>query len=113
MQLHVSAAKAGVDALTENPAVEWGHRHSSKCNRARADRRYRRNEALSAGTNQGEIEETHSPRPFRIDQRHRNSGGLSGVNQKLPFECAGSQIKRIEFTGPFYFGESFRVPPRV
>src|SRR5207253_6562649 len=74
MQLHVSAAKAGVDALTKNPAVEWGHRHSSKCNRARADRRYRRNEALSAGTNQGEIEETHSPRPFRIDQRHRNSG---------------------------------------
>src|SRR5947209_8660150 len=25
MQLHVSAAKAGVDALTRNLAVEWGH----------------------------------------------------------------------------------------
>ena len=25
MQLHVSAAKAGVDALTKNLAVEWGH----------------------------------------------------------------------------------------
>jgi peroxisomal 2,4-dienoyl-CoA reductase len=31
LQLHVSAAKAGVDALTRNLAVEWG-RHGIRCN---------------------------------------------------------------------------------
>ena len=31
MQLHVSAAKAGIDALTRNLAVEWGH-HSIRVN---------------------------------------------------------------------------------
>jgi peroxisomal 2,4-dienoyl-CoA reductase len=31
MQLHVSAAKAGVDALTRNLAVEWG-RHGIRVN---------------------------------------------------------------------------------
>src|SRR5229473_4102813 len=36
--------------------------------------------------------------------------GFSSVNEKLCFQPVDSQIKRIEFSGPFYFGERFRVP---
>ncbi len=39
--------------------------------------------------------------------------GFSGVNKELRFEPVDSQIKRIEFSGAFYFGEPFRVPSRV
>ena len=39
--------------------------------------------------------------------------GLSGVQEILPFERVGSQIKRVEFSGAFNFAKRFRVMSRV
>jgi peroxisomal 2,4-dienoyl-CoA reductase len=69
MQLHVSAAKAGVDALTRNLAVEWG-RYGIRVNGI-APGPIEDTEAPRSRTHQRETAEEYSARPFRPDQRHR------------------------------------------
>ena len=38
---------------------------------------------------------------------------LPGVKEKQSFESVYSQIKGIDLSGPFYFGECFRMPSRA
>ena len=66
LQLHVSAAKAGVDALTRNLAVEWRQRH-----RPRPHRGHRRHEAARAAGSQGATATQRPARSLRTYTRHR------------------------------------------
>ena len=71
MQLHVSAAKAGVDALTRNLAVEWG-RHGIRVNAIAPG---------PIGDTEGmkrlETQTTNSSGSLRNDSRHRKRRRLS------------------------------------
>lgn len=80
MQLHVSAAKAGVDALTRNLAVEWG-RHGVRVN----------------GIAPGPIEDTEGmsrlvPEPIKEKIRRKiplgRFGRISDIEQSAVFLCS-------------------------
>jgi peroxisomal 2,4-dienoyl-CoA reductase len=80
MQLHVSAAKAGVDALTRNLAVEWG-RHGIRTN------------AIAPGP----IEDTEGmkrlvPEPIKEKLRQRlplgKFGLIKDIEQAAVFLCS-------------------------
>lgn len=80
MQLHVSAAKAGVDALTRNLAVEWG-RHGIRVN----------------GIAPGPIEDTEGmsrlvPEPIKEKIRRKiplgRFGRISDIEQSAVFLCS-------------------------
>jgi len=80
MQLHVSAAKAGVDALTRNLAVEWG-RHGIRVN----------------GIAPGPIEDTEGMRrlvPEPVKERLRKNiplgrfGRIADIEQAALFLCS-------------------------
>ena len=89
MQLHVSAAKAGVDALTRNLAVEWG-RYGIRVNAvARAHRRQEGMQRLVPEP----VKEKRRQRvrwPPSVNQRQR-SGGRSYYAQTQPVTstCGG------------------------
>lgn len=80
MQLHVSAAKAGVDALTRNLSVEWG-RHGIRVN------------AIAPGP----IEDTEGmkrllPEPLKDKLRHgiplKRFGRISDIEKAAVFLCS-------------------------
>ncbi|HSE32199.1 MAG TPA: SDR family oxidoreductase [Pyrinomonadaceae bacterium] len=82
MQLHVSAAKAGVDALTRNLAVEWG-RHGIRVN----------------GIAPGPIEDTEGMRrlvPEQIKERLRKNiplgrfGRIADIEKAALFLCSNA-----------------------
>jgi len=92
-QLHVSAAKAGVDALTRNLAVEWG-RYGIRVN----------------GIAPGPIEDTEGmtrlvPEPVKDKLRKRiplgRFGRIRDIEQSAIFLCsdAASFYKRRSFGG--------------
>ena len=77
MQLHVSAAKAGVDALTRNLAVEWG-RYGIRVN-AIAPGPIEDTEGMTtprAGAGQRSSAQEYSAATFRTHCRHREGRGF-------------------------------------
>ena len=77
MQLHVSAAKAGVDALTRNLAVEWG-RYGIRVN-AIAPGPIEDTEGMtrsSPATDQGSFTKANSSQAFWTHCRHRKGGSV-------------------------------------
>src|SRR4029079_12967077 len=84
MQLHVSAAKAGVDALTRNLAVEWG-RHGIRVN-AIAPRPIEDTEGMKRlAARAGE------QRPRRECARRRGVGGGAGERAAAE-ECSARKV---------------------
>jgi len=70
-QVHVGGAKAGIDMMMKNLAIEWGLRHSDQQHRARADRGHRGSEAAVGRRRERAAHQCHSAAAHGWGRRYR------------------------------------------
>ena len=79
-QVHVGAAKAGIEQMMQNLALEWGHyRHPLLLHRAGTDRRHRGHEAPLRLEGPGGAPRPHPHAAAGHGRRHRPGGRVPGL----------------------------------